>query len=74
MEKKEFRVLIKHCFLIGKNTVEAKAWFDKHYPGTMNLNVVVWTPKTLNAVVAQKQQLRQKMWQKSEKWYWPIAN
>jgi len=32
MEKKEFRVLIKHCFLIGKNRVEAKAWLDKHYP------------------------------------------
>ncbi|XP_070855208.1 serine/threonine-protein kinase haspin homolog isoform X5 [Drosophila suzukii] len=40
----------------------------------LTLNVVVWTPKTLNAVVAQKQQLRQKMWKKSEKWYWPIAN
>jgi len=31
MEKKEFRVLIKHCFLMGKNTVEAKQWLDKHY-------------------------------------------
>lgn len=31
MEKKEFRVLIKHCFLAKKNTVEAKAWLDKHY-------------------------------------------
>ena len=28
MEKSEFRVLIKHCFLIGKNTVQAK---DKCY-------------------------------------------
>ena len=33
MEKSEFRVLIKHCFLIGKNTVQAKQWLDKCYPG-----------------------------------------
>lgn len=31
MDKKEFRVLIKHCFLAKKNTVQAKAWLDKHY-------------------------------------------
>ena len=32
MGKKEFRVLIKHCFLMGKNTTfEAKQWLDKHY-------------------------------------------
>ena len=29
--KKEFRVLIKHCFLIGKNTVGVKQWLDKRY-------------------------------------------
>ena len=29
MDKKEFRVLIKHCFLMGKNTVEAKQWRNK---------------------------------------------
>ena len=31
MDKKEFRVLIKHCFLMKKNTVEAKQWLDKRY-------------------------------------------
>lgn len=31
MDKKDFCVLIKHCFLLKKNTVEAKAWLDKHY-------------------------------------------
>ncbi|XP_031630281.1 histone-lysine N-methyltransferase SETMAR-like [Contarinia nasturtii] len=31
MEKDEFRVLIKHCFLIGKNAAEAKNWLDKYY-------------------------------------------
>uniref|UniRef100_A0A6M2DR05 Putative histone-lysine n-methyltransferase setmar-like protein n=1 Tax=Xenopsylla cheopis TaxID=163159 RepID=A0A6M2DR05_XENCH len=32
MEKEEFRVLIKHYFLIGKNASEAKKSLDKHYP------------------------------------------
>lgn len=32
MDKQEFRVLIKHCFLAKKNTVETKDWLDKHYP------------------------------------------
>ena len=31
MDNKEFRVLIKHCFLMGKNTVEAKQWLYKRY-------------------------------------------
>ena len=31
MDKKEFRVLIKHCFLMTKNTVDAKQWLDKRY-------------------------------------------
>ena len=31
MDKKEFRVLIEHCFLMEKNTVEAKQWLDKRY-------------------------------------------
>lgn len=32
MDSKQFRVLIYHCFLMGKNTVTAKAWLDKCYP------------------------------------------
>lgn len=31
MDSTEFRVLIKHCFLMGKNTVQAKEWLDKGY-------------------------------------------
>ena len=31
MEKFEFCVLRKHCFLMDKNTVQAKQWLDKHY-------------------------------------------
>ncbi|KAF7276780.1 hypothetical protein GWI33_009831, partial [Rhynchophorus ferrugineus] len=34
MYKKEFRVLIKYCFLKGKNTVEAKTWLDAEFPDT----------------------------------------
>ncbi|KAF7262776.1 hypothetical protein GWI33_004133, partial [Rhynchophorus ferrugineus] len=28
MNRKEFRVLIKYCFLKGKNAVKAKTWLD----------------------------------------------
>lgn len=31
MEKADFRVLIKHCFLMGKNTIQTKQWLDKCY-------------------------------------------
>ena len=31
MEKSEFRVLIKHCFLMDKNTLQAKQWLEKCY-------------------------------------------
>jgi hypothetical protein len=31
MDKKEIRVLMKHCFLAKKKNVEATAWLDKHY-------------------------------------------
>ena len=31
MDRKEFRVLIEHCFLMGKNTVEAKQGLYKRH-------------------------------------------
>ena len=31
MEKSEFHVLIKHCFLMWKNTAQANQWLDKCY-------------------------------------------
>ena len=31
MEKNEYRVLIKHCFLMGKNSSQTKSWLDKCY-------------------------------------------
>ncbi|KAF7281320.1 hypothetical protein GWI33_004811 [Rhynchophorus ferrugineus] len=34
MDKKKLRVLIKYCFLKGKNIVEAKTWFDAEFPDT----------------------------------------
>jgi hypothetical protein len=41
MDKKEFRLLMEHCFG-EKKTVEAKTWLDKHYSdsapgGKMNI-------------------------------------
>ena len=41
MEKFEFRVLIKHCFLMGKNTVQAKQWLDKCYSDSAPLETRV---------------------------------
>ncbi|KAF7285485.1 hypothetical protein GWI33_010583 [Rhynchophorus ferrugineus] len=38
MDKKEFRMSIKHCFLKGKNTVEAKTWLDAEIPDTVKIN------------------------------------
>ena len=35
MEKFEFSVLIKHYFLMEKNTVQAKQSFDKCYSGSV---------------------------------------
>ncbi|KAF7273642.1 hypothetical protein GWI33_013656 [Rhynchophorus ferrugineus] len=34
MDKKEFRELIKYCFMKGKNTVEVKTWLDAEFPAT----------------------------------------
>ncbi|KAF7264394.1 hypothetical protein GWI33_023317 [Rhynchophorus ferrugineus] len=34
MDIKDFRVLIKYCFLRGKNRVEAKTWLDAEFPVT----------------------------------------
>ena len=31
MEKSEFHVFIKHCFLMGKYTVQVKQWLGKCY-------------------------------------------
>ena len=70
MDKKEFWLSIKHCFLIGKNTVEAKQWLDKRYrdsaPGISTISTMLheslgmrklfskWVPRLLTP--NQKQQ------------------
>jgi hypothetical protein len=41
MDKQEFRVLMKHCFLAEKNTVEAKAWLDTHYADSAPVKLTV---------------------------------
>ncbi|KAF7262962.1 hypothetical protein GWI33_003792 [Rhynchophorus ferrugineus] len=47
MDKKEFRVLIKYCFLKGKNTVEAKTRLDAEFPDTApgKSNIKDWYAK-----------------------------
>ena len=68
MEKSEFHVLIKHCFLMGKNTVQANQWIDKCYLDSApsetivmrwyaDFNAVVQTQMMLNTQVAQIRQL-----------------
>ncbi|XP_076235112.1 histone-lysine N-methyltransferase SETMAR-like [Calliopsis andreniformis] len=41
MDKTEFRVLIKHCFLMGKNTVQAQQWLEKYYPGSAPSKTII---------------------------------
>ena len=40
LEKSEFCVLIKHCILMGKNTVQAKQWLDKCYSDSALLETI----------------------------------
>ena len=44
MDRKEFRALIKHCFLMGKNTAVAKQWLAKHYgdPAPGKSTIIDW--------------------------------
>ena len=42
MEKSEFHVLIKHCFLMGGgNTVDVNQWLDKCYLNSAPLETTV---------------------------------
>ena len=41
MGKSEFYVLIKHRFLMGKNTVQAKQWLSKCYSDSVLLKTTV---------------------------------
>ncbi|KAF7264764.1 hypothetical protein GWI33_022468 [Rhynchophorus ferrugineus] len=34
MDKKEYRVLMKYCFLKGKNKLQAKTWLSAKFPDT----------------------------------------
>ncbi|KAF7280053.1 hypothetical protein GWI33_006436 [Rhynchophorus ferrugineus] len=47
MDKKKFRVFIKYCFLMEKNTVEAKTWLDAKFPDTApgNSTIKDWYAK-----------------------------
>lgn len=39
MDSKEFRVLVKHCFLKGKSSDEAQAWLEKCYVNIKNVTI-----------------------------------
>ena len=41
IEKSEFHVLIKHCFLTGKNTVQVKQWLHMCYSDSTPLETTV---------------------------------
>ena len=45
-KKSEFCGLIKHCLLIGKNTVQAKKWLDKCYSDSAPSETMIkrWYP------------------------------
>ena len=84
MEKSEFCVLIKHRFLMGKNTVQAKQWFDKCYSDSAPMETMVkrWyadlkcdctNTMMINAQVAKIQQLSWKT-PKNSNSFWPIIN
>ena len=70
MKKSEFRVLINHCFLMGKITVQAKKWLDKCYSDSAPsetmvrrwyaLNAIILTQMILNSQVTQIRQLFRK--------------
>ncbi|KAF7265270.1 hypothetical protein GWI33_021264 [Rhynchophorus ferrugineus] len=47
MDTKEFRVLIKYCFLKGKNTVQSKTWLDAEFPDAVpgKLTIKEWYAK-----------------------------
>ncbi|KAF7278752.1 hypothetical protein GWI33_007985 [Rhynchophorus ferrugineus] len=41
MNQKQFRVLILHCFLIGKYTAQAKQWFQKCYTDADPAEIII---------------------------------
>ena len=61
MVEKEFRVLLKYCFLMGKNTVEASSGLIRVMgtaPG--KTTIIDWYAEFKRALVAQNQQLFRK--------------
>ncbi|KAF7278202.1 hypothetical protein GWI33_008696 [Rhynchophorus ferrugineus] len=44
MDQKQFRVLTLHCFLMGKNSVQAKDWLNKCYGDSApeDANIIDW--------------------------------
>ena len=73
MEKSEFPVLIKHCFLMEKNTIQAKTLLcQKQWlrGGMLALNAVIQTQMMLNAQITQIWLLSRKTPKKLDKFVW----
>ncbi|KAF7268638.1 hypothetical protein GWI33_018266 [Rhynchophorus ferrugineus] len=41
MDQKQFCILILHCFMMGKNTVQAKHWLEKCYKDSAPLETTI---------------------------------
>ena len=85
MEKYEFRVLIEHCFSMGKNTVQAKQWLYKCYPDSALLKQMVekWFVDSKRSHTNTDDAERSSRpnsadvpenIKKSTKWFWTIVN
>ena len=85
MEKSEFCVLIKHCFLRGKIRFKQSSSFirviqtllhrkQRLTGGMMTLNAVALTQRMLNALFAQIRQLSRKTPKNIMYSFWPIIN
>ena len=84
MVKSEFHVVIKYCFLIGKDTVKAKQWLDKCNLDSAPLETMVkrWCADFKHVMQPQIMLMAQnaQIWQlscktpKNSNSFWPILN
>ena len=60
MDAKQFRVLIYHCFLMKKNTVQAQKWLEKCYGDSAPSKTTIcrWYAETLKMLNAPAGQMK----------------
>ena len=49
----KLRVLIKHCYLMGKNTVQAQQWLEKSYRHRLRITLVSFKKTIIKGVPRQ---------------------